>query len=60
MTEWIVFVALILSGLLAGLIFENFILKRLKAIATKNHLPGNEILFKSLRGVTFVLFVDRT
>lgn len=57
MTEWIVFVALILTGLLAGLIFEKILLNRLKAIATKTHLPGNDILFKSLRGVTFILFV---
>lgn len=52
MIQWIIPLALICTGLIAGAIFEKFILNRLKKIATRSRLPGNEIIFHSLHGIT--------
>lgn len=55
--QWIVPLALILSGLLAGVIFEKVILKKLKKLAAITQRVENEILIQSLQGMTFIWFV---
>lgn len=56
MTQWIIPIVLIASGFILGIIFDRFILHRLKSLAVKSRLPGNEILFESLRGIPKVWF----
>ena len=53
--KWIIPVAFVLFGFLAGIIFERFVLKKLKALAIKTRLPGNEIIFLSLKGIPKIL-----
>ncbi|MFB2919797.1 MULTISPECIES: mechanosensitive ion channel family protein [Aerosakkonema] len=55
--KWILPVGLVCLGFIAGLIFEKFIFNKLKRFATKTRLPGNEILFLSLRGIPKIWFV---
>ncbi|MBD2742112.1 mechanosensitive ion channel family protein [Coleofasciculus sp. FACHB-1120] len=57
MKQWIVPIAFILSGFLVGIIFDKFFLPRLKRIAVKTRLPGNEIVFHSLRGIPKIWFI---
>lgn len=57
MTQWILPLALILSGFLVGLIFNRVILNTLAKIAYRTRLPGNEIIFQSLRGIPLIWFV---
>ena len=54
MVQWIVSASFILVGLLAGIIGENFLLKRLKKFATKKKIPGSTILFRSLHNMVFL------
>lgn len=56
MTQWIIPIVLIASGFIFGIIFDKFILNRLKNLAVKSRLPGNEILFESLRGIPKIWF----
>ena len=53
--KWIIPVAFVLFGFLAGIIFERFVLKKLKSLAIKTRLPGNEIIFLSLKGIPKIL-----
>ena len=57
MIDWILPLALIISGLLFGVIGEKFIFKRLKLFAAKKHIPGSEIIFQSLQRMPFIWFV---
>lgn len=57
MMQWIVPLALILVGLITGIIFEKVVLNKIKRFAVKTRLPGTEILFESLRGITKIWFV---
>lgn len=56
MTQWILPIVLIASGFILSIIFDKFILNRLKNLAVKSRLPGNEILFESLRGIPKIWF----
>lgn len=56
MTQWIIPIVLIASGFILSIIFDKFILNRLKNLAVKSRLPGNEILFESLRGIPKIWF----
>jgi small-conductance mechanosensitive channel len=55
--QWIIPVASILLGLLAGLVFETIVIKRLQNWAAKAKLPGNRAIFKSLRREPRILFL---
>lgn len=54
--QWILPLALIAGSLLAGVIFEKIILKKLKKIAARTQLFGHELIFESLRGKTLIWF----
>lgn len=56
MTQWILPIVLIASGFIFGIVFDKFILNKLKNLAVKSRLPGNEILFESLRGIPKIWF----
>ena len=57
MMQWIVPLGLILAGLISGGIFEKFFLDNLKRFAAKTRLPGNDLFFYSLRGITKIWFI---
>ncbi|MTJ47439.1 mechanosensitive ion channel family protein, partial [Dolichospermum sp. UHCC 0259] len=57
MIEWIIPFVFILAGLLAGLVGEKVIFRKLKTFVTKKQIPGSEIIFQSLHRMTFVWFV---
>jgi small-conductance mechanosensitive channel len=57
MLEWILPPIFILAGILAGLIGEKFIFKKLKNFVAKKQIPGSEIIFQSLHRMTFIWFV---
>lgn len=57
MLQWILPLVLIFSGFLVGLIFNKLILARLAKIAYRTRLPGNEIIFQSLRSIPLIWFV---
>jgi len=56
MMQWILPIAFIFAGLLAGIICEKFIFKKLKKFVAKQEIPGGEIIFKSLHRMTFIWF----
>lgn len=56
-TQWIVPISLILSGLLVGTIFDKVFINKLKNLAVKTRFPANEILFDSLHGITKYWFI---
>jgi small-conductance mechanosensitive channel len=57
MVQWILPLAFICGGLLAGIVFERFVFEKMKTFAANNQLPGNEIFFTSLHRLTAVWFV---
>jgi small-conductance mechanosensitive channel len=57
MIEWMIPFAFILAGLLAGLVGEKVIFRKLKTFVTKKQIPGSEIIFQSLHRMTFIWFV---
>ncbi|MTJ08505.1 MULTISPECIES: mechanosensitive ion channel family protein [unclassified Anabaena] len=57
MIEWIIPFVFILAGLLAGLVGEKVIFRKLKTFVTKKQIPGSEIIFQSLHRMTFIWFV---
>jgi small-conductance mechanosensitive channel len=57
MMEWLLPLAFILSGLLAGIIGERIIFKRLRKFVAKKQIPGGEIIFQSLNRMTLIWFV---
>ncbi|MBD1936554.1 mechanosensitive ion channel family protein [Microcoleus sp. FACHB-68] len=57
MKQWIVPVAFILIGLIAGVISERVLLNKLKGFIARTKLPGNELFILSLRGMTFIWLV---
>ncbi|MBW4681209.1 MAG: mechanosensitive ion channel family protein [Microcoleus vaginatus WJT46-NPBG5] len=57
MKHWIVPVALVLIGLIAGIISERVLLNKLKGFIARTKLPGNELFIQSLRGITFIWLV---
>ncbi|MBW4666915.1 MAG: mechanosensitive ion channel family protein [Cyanomargarita calcarea GSE-NOS-MK-12-04C] len=56
MTQWILPLAFILAGLLAGIIGEKIIFQRLKNFVINKQIPGSEIIFQSLHRMTFIWF----
>ncbi len=54
--QWITPIALILFGLLAGLIFERVFFQRLKRFVAKNPFPGNEFVFQALHRIPLLWF----
>ena len=57
MKQWIVPVAFILIGLIAGIISERILLNKLKGFIARTKLPGSELFIQSLRGITFIWLV---
>ncbi|MBH8553462.1 mechanosensitive ion channel family protein [Nostocaceae cyanobacterium CENA357] len=57
MVEWILPIAFILFGLLAGIIGEKFIFKKLRKFVAERQIPGGEVIFQSLHRMTFLWFV---
>ncbi|MBD2042300.1 mechanosensitive ion channel family protein [Microcoleus sp. FACHB-672] len=57
MKHWIVPVALLLIGLITGIISERVLLNKLKGFIARTKLPGNELFIQSLRGITFIWLV---
>ncbi|OUL20337.1 mechanosensitive ion channel protein MscS [Nostoc sp. T09] len=56
MMQWILPIVFILAGLLAGIIAEKFLFKKLKIFVIKTKIPGSEIIFSSLHRMTFIWF----
>ncbi|BAY13050.1 mechanosensitive ion channel family protein [Calothrix sp. NIES-2098] len=56
MMQWILPIVFILAGLLAGIIAEKFVFKKLKIFITNRKIPGSEIIFSSLHRMTFLWF----
>ncbi|WGV28415.1 mechanosensitive ion channel family protein [Halotia branconii] len=54
--QWILPVALILFALLAGIIGEKVIFTKLSRFVTKRQILGGEVIFNSLRRMTFIWF----
>ncbi len=54
MMQLILPLVFILAGLLAGVIGEKVICKKLKKFIAKKKNPGSEILFRSLHRMTFI------
>ncbi|WP_414528744.1 mechanosensitive ion channel family protein [Nodularia chucula] len=57
MQEWIVTIAFILLGLLAGIIGEKVIFTKLRKFVVEKEIPGSEIIFSALHRMTFFWFV---
>ncbi|WP_143046365.1 mechanosensitive ion channel family protein [Trichormus sp. NMC-1] len=57
MTQWIVPIVFILTGLLGGLIGEKYVFQKLKIFVANKQVPGNQIIFQSLHRMTFIWFV---
>ncbi|MDB9371766.1 mechanosensitive ion channel family protein [Nodularia sphaerocarpa] len=57
MQQWIVPTAFILVGLLAGVIGEKFIFKKLRTFVVEKQIPGGEVIFQALHRMTFLWFV---
>ena len=55
--KWIIPILFIFIGLLSGIIFEKFILKKLKKVAIKAKVPGSHLIFKTLNGIPKILFI---
>ncbi len=56
--QWILPIAFLLAGLLAGIIGEQVIFKKLKIFVIDKQIPGSEIIFQSLHRMTFIWFVS--
>ncbi|MBD2626356.1 mechanosensitive ion channel family protein [Trichormus variabilis] len=57
MTQWIVPIVFVLTGLLGGLIGEKYVFQKLKIFVANKQVPGNQIIFQSLHRMTFIWFV---
>ncbi|WP_193196726.1 mechanosensitive ion channel family protein [Nostoc sp. MG11] len=57
MMQWIAPIAFILAGLLAGIIGEKVIFKKLQKFVANKRIAGGEIIFHSLHRMTFIWFV---
>ncbi|MBE9198831.1 MULTISPECIES: mechanosensitive ion channel family protein [unclassified Nodularia (in: cyanobacteria)] len=57
MQQWIVPIAFILVGLLAGVIGEKVIFKKLRKFVVEKQIPGGEIIFQALHRMTFLWFL---
>lgn len=57
MEEFIQPVAFVIGGLILGIIFEKWILTKLRKVTAGTKWEGNEILVNSLRGITTLWFL---
>ncbi|MEH2110453.1 mechanosensitive ion channel family protein [Nostoc sp.] len=57
MIEWITPLVFILAGLLAGIIGEKVLFKRLEIFVNNKRIAGGNIIFHSLHRMTFIWFV---
>ncbi|MDZ8027940.1 MAG: mechanosensitive ion channel family protein [Nostoc sp. SerVER01] len=57
MMQWIMPIAFILAGLLAGIIAEKIIFKKLEIFVNKKRIAGGSIIFHALHRMTFIWFV---
>ncbi|MDZ8185884.1 MAG: mechanosensitive ion channel family protein [Nostoc sp. ChiSLP02] len=57
MMQWILPIAFILAGFLAGIVGEKLIFKKLEKFVTKRRIAGGNIIFHSLHRMTFIWFV---
>ncbi|MEA5556033.1 mechanosensitive ion channel family protein [Nodularia spumigena] len=57
MQQWIIPIAFILVGLLAGVIGEKVIFKKLRTFVVEKQIPGSEVIFQALHRMTFFWFV---
>ncbi|MBX9257248.1 mechanosensitive ion channel family protein [Desmonostoc muscorum CCALA 125] len=57
MMQWIPPIAFILAGLLAGIIGEKVIFKKLEIFVKNKRIAGGNIIFHSLHRMTFIWFV---
>jgi small-conductance mechanosensitive channel len=57
MVQWIIPLAFILAGLIAGIIGEKIVFGKLKEFVVSKQIPGSEIIFQSLHRMTFIWFV---
>ncbi|HLO85212.1 MAG TPA: mechanosensitive ion channel domain-containing protein [Nostocaceae cyanobacterium] len=56
MINWVLPLIFLITGLLAGIIGEKIIFKRLKTFVAKKQIPGGEIIFQSLNRMTLIWF----
>jgi small-conductance mechanosensitive channel len=54
LTLWVVPLAYIIAGFIAGIVFEKIILAKLRKLAQKSKWRGDEIIIDSLRGMVLV------
>jgi small-conductance mechanosensitive channel len=57
MQQWIVPIAFIVFGLLAGVIGEKVIFKKLRKFVIEKQLPGGDIIFQAFHRMTFLWFM---
>jgi len=50
-THWIITAALVLGGLVLGIVFQLLVFSRLKALAKKTAWPGDDILINAFSGI---------
>lgn len=55
--QWLLPLALILGGFLAGVIFEKILIKKLERVAARTKFPGNELVFEALQGKPILWFL---
>lgn len=55
--QWILPIAFIVAGFLAGIIGEKLIFRKLEQFVIKKHIAGGNIIFHSLHRMTFIWFV---
>jgi small-conductance mechanosensitive channel len=56
MMQWIIPLAFLVAGFLAGIVGEKVIYKQLRKFVTEREIPGSEIIFESLHRMTFIWF----
>jgi small-conductance mechanosensitive channel len=57
MIEWMIPLGFVLAGLLAGIVGEKVIFRKLKEFVVNKQIPGSDIIFQSLHRMTFIWFV---
>src|SRR5690348_2122828 len=57
MMQWILPIAFIVAGFLAGIIGEKLIFKKLEKFVNNKRIAGGHIIFTSLHRMTFIWFV---
>ncbi len=55
--QWILPIISILLGLIAGIIGEKLVSRKLKTVFANKSIPGSDIIFHSLHRITFIWFV---